>query len=362
MPSPPIPSAEHPLKIQEFGRETPPAVTVITAAFNAAPFLEQTLASALSQTFTDFELLVVDDGSTDRTAHIAESFARTDPRIRVVRQRNAGTAAARNTAMARARADLFAILDSDDVWFPSHLAEQVRILRQHPDIGVLAANAINLGGELDGQLLLPSSRPCDLKDLSLEELIRAEDSMSIMAMFRRDVADALGGFDRNLRRSEDYDFWLRAADAGFRIAVNMRPLGLYRRRPDSLSADEPRMLEGISLVLTKLRQQCADRDEIVSTIDRQLTNIAERAMRAHAREALLHHDREQLALHIGALAGATGAMRYRVAKWLTAYAPTTIWWAYRCKQRLAGLGIRPTRRDRATWTSQQVAQRADFQG
>ena len=186
--------------------------------------------------------------------------------------------------------------------------------------------------------------------------------MSIMALFRREVVNAVGGFDPTLRRSEDYDFWLRAADAGFRVAVNMKPLGLYRRRPDSLSADESYMLHGINIVLRKLRQHCADRPELVSIIDRQLAAIGERALRADARDALLQHDRQRLALHIGALAGSTGAMRYRVAKWLSDYAPTTIWWAYRCKQRLPFFGIRRARRDRVTWTSQHAAHRPDFQG
>src|SRR4051812_36016886 len=111
MSSPQIPSADRQLKTRECGSDTPPEVSVITAAFNAAPFLEQTLTSALAQTFTDFELLLIDDGSTDDTADIAEAFAQMGPRIKVVRQRNSGLAAARNRALARGRGAVFAILD-----------------------------------------------------------------------------------------------------------------------------------------------------------------------------------------------------------------------------------------------------------
>jgi len=355
MSSPQIPSADRQLKTRECGSDTPPEVSVITAAFNAAPFLEQTLTSALAQTFTDFELLLVDDGSTDDTPHIAEAFAQMDSRIKVIRQRNSGVAAARNLALARGRGALFAILDSDDVWLPTYLSEQVAILKHDPDISVLAGNAINLGGPLDGQPLLTCPGEPTLKHLSLKELICAEDSMSIMAVFRRVVAETLGGFDITLRRNEDYDFWLRAADAGFRVVVNTKPLGLYRRRPDSLSADELRMLQGVSGVLRNFRPHCADRPELESAIDRQLAALAERGIRANARAALLQHDRAGLALHIGDLAAATGAVRYRVAKWLSDHAPTIIWWAYRCKQTVGGFSRKRARRDHQASTSPYVA-------
>jgi hypothetical protein len=362
MSSPDVSSAEHQLNMKECGADNPPAVTIITAAFNSAPFLEQTLTSVLAQTFSDFELLLIDDGSTDETPAIAETFARTDRRIKVIRQKNGGTAAARNTALAGARGALFAILDSDDVWFPTYLAEQVAVLTNHPEIDVLAANALNLGGAFDGQPLLAYSGQPTLKHVSLKTLVRAEDSMSIMAMFRREVAERLAGFDANLRRSEDYDFWLRAADAGFRIVVNTKPLGLYRRRPDSLSADELRMLQGVITVLRKLQPHCATRPELASAIDQKLVALTQRAMLANARAALLQHDREGLALHIGALAVATGAVRYRVAKWLSDHAPTTIWWAYRCKRALGSFSKKRSRHDDVIWTSQHAAHRADVQG
>ena len=358
MPSPQTPSAKTQLKTHQCGSAAKPAVTVITAAFNSAAFLEQTLTSALAQTFRDFELIVVDDGSTDDTSGIAEAFIHIDPRIKLVHQRNSGVAAARNAAMARGHGALFAILDSDDIWLPTYLEEQLGIMERHPDISVLAANAVNLGGPLDGQPLLRCAGPT-LRQLSLRELIRAEDSMSIMAVFRRDVVDTLGGFDASLLRNEDYDFWLRAAHAGFRIAVNTRTLGLYRRRPDSLSADEVRMLHGVSAVLRKLRLDCTDRPELTSTIDRKLASLAQRAMRANARAALLQHDRDGLARHIGALASTTGAVRYRVAKWLSDYVPTSIWWAYRCKQSLAGFRRKRGRHDHMTSTSPRATHRTD---
>src|SRR5437879_1424517 len=123
-----------------------PAVSIITPAYNAEPYLAETVRSVLAQTFGDFEMIIVDDGSTDGTAAVAQRFAEGDSRIRVVRQRNAGISGARNTAMAQAKAPIFALLDSDDIWFPNYLDEQLRLLSESPGVGVASANAVNLGG------------------------------------------------------------------------------------------------------------------------------------------------------------------------------------------------------------------------
>lgn len=317
------------------GDSPAPAVSIITPAYNAARYIEHTLESAVRQTFGDFELLIVDDGSTDQTLEIAERYAARDSRIVVSRQSNRGIASARNAAMARARGRYFALLDSDDLWFPTYLAEQIAILEQRPDIDVLSANALNFGGIKDGEPLLPVSNYWDIRPVTLLRLVEVEDSMSILSVFRREVSAAIGVFDESLRRSEDYDFWLRAATAGFSIAINPRPLGLYRRRPDSLSADEALMLEAMRRPLNKVRQTCLHRPEVQAAVDRQLARIAERGLVAHARHALLTGDMPRLISHFSALAEATGASRYRVAGWLTGRLPLTIRLAYLAKRTLS---------------------------
>jgi cellulose synthase/poly-beta-1,6-N-acetylglucosamine synthase-like glycosyltransferase len=309
-----------------------PLVSVLTPAYNSAKFIRQTLESALSQTFTNFEMIVIDDGSTDDTRLIADSYAARDPRFRVISQPNGGIAAARNSGMRVARGQYFALLDSDDVWLPCYLADQLAILAAHPEIAVLSANAINFGGVFDGTPLL-ATWPRRIRHVSLLELVAVEDSLCILSIFRREVSDAIGGFDATLRRSEDYDLWLRAAAAGYRIAVNPQPLGLYRRRPDSVSADEVLMLEAMKAPLLKIRRLCPDRPDVVLEVDRQLARVARRSLRAAARSALIDGDMAELRRHLAALATETGAVRYRLAGWLAGTAPSVIAGAYACKQK-----------------------------
>src|SRR4051812_39209032 len=105
-----------------------PVVSIIMPAYNVAPYIGDAIRSALAQTYTDFELIVVDDGSKDDTAALAREFARTDRRVRLVQQANRGLAGARNTALRAATGEFFALLDSDDIWEPSFLAEQLAVL------------------------------------------------------------------------------------------------------------------------------------------------------------------------------------------------------------------------------------------
>src|SRR5260221_12096291 len=129
-----------------------PLVSIITPAYHAEPYLLETVESVFDQTMGDFELLIVDDGSSDGTLSLATELARRDDRIRVTSGPNRGPAAARNDAMRRARGRFFALLDSDDRWFPDYLSAQLRIL-DGSDAAIVTANAINSGGPFNGQSL-----------------------------------------------------------------------------------------------------------------------------------------------------------------------------------------------------------------
>jgi glycosyltransferase involved in cell wall biosynthesis len=303
-----------------------PQVTIITPAYNAEASLGAALDSALHQSMSDFELIVVDDGSTDTTAAVAESWAARDRRVRVIRQPNGGSAIARNTAIHAARGEFLALLDSDDLWMPDFLANQLAILFEQSHIDIVSANAINLGGEFDGTPYKPVSN--GWAPLSLLELIEVEDSVCIMSVFRRRVVELTGGFTPSVRDNEDYDFWLRAACAGCAIAFNARPSGYYRRRPDSKSANEPRMLAGIIGVLDNVRALCAGRPAELAAINRQIARFGRQRLLFAGKTALFRGDFAEAAGIFGQLDAPDAGYRDRAIARIGRRLPRLVLWAY----------------------------------
>lgn len=262
-----------------------PSVSVIVPAYNVEPYLAETLDSILAQTYRDFEIVIVNDGSTDGTPGIAERYrAMYADRIVLVSQSNRGLAAARNAALAAAHGAVFALLDSDDTWAPGFLEAQMRIFAANPGIAIVTGNAVNRGGPGDGLPARPVDDPRPAPDL--REILADETAVFIMAVFRRTVADAIGGFDERFRTNEDYDFWIRAAQAGFRFARNTTPLGFYRRHANSLSASDVRMLTGILRVYRKALLTCPTGSPERSIVERQIARFDRQRLAAEARAAL----------------------------------------------------------------------------
>ena len=299
-----------------------PAVSVIMPAFNVAPYVGDAIRSALAQTYTDFELIVVDDGSKDGTADVVGQLAREDRRIHLVQQSNRGLAGARNAALRAARGEFFALLDSDDLWEPDFLEEQMAILEAHPRVDIVTGNGWCLGGARHGQLARPFPDPRPEPDLA--SIIGDEWSVFIMSVFRRSVYTTIGAFDENMRSNEDYDFWLRAAVAGLTFRRNDRPLGHYRVRTDSLSASDVRMLSGILYVYTKLRPVIAGRPREMSILDRQIRRFEAEWIAAEARLAIEIADFEAAREHLGALHARRGGAALGLARLLARWAPRTL--------------------------------------
>jgi glycosyltransferase involved in cell wall biosynthesis len=314
-----------------------PAVSIITPAFNAAPFLGHTIESALAQTFQDFELLIADDGSRDDTVELAREWARRDPRVSVLTGANGGTSAARSRAMQRARGSYFALLDSDDIWFPTFLAAQMAIFDRHPEADLVTGNAYNLGGPFDGQPLIPVTAGCT--PLSLLDIIENENAVCIMSVFRRSVFDRLGGFDADLWYAEDYDYWMRAALAGFTFIRNPAPLALYRRRGESKSADEAASLRGGIRVLERARAHCDHLPVEQAAIDRQLAWFRERLLIASARMHLLRREFADATRSFERLHALTDNVSARLMAHISRRAPRALLWAYQARA-----ALRATRR------------------
>lgn len=299
-----------------------PTVSILMPAYNVEPYIGAAIRSALAQTYTDFELIVVDDGSKDGTADVARALAREDDRIHLVQHANRGLAGARNSAIRASRGSFFALLDSDDLWEPSFLAEQMAIMDAHPEVDIVTGNGWCLGGAKDSQLArpYPDTRPAP----DLASIIGDEWAVFIMSVVRRRVYTAIGGFDEEMRSNEDYDFWLRAAVAGFTFYRNDRPLGYYRIRTDSLSASDVRMLRGILHVYTKLRPAISDLPHEMATLDRQISRFEAEWIAAEARLAIEIADFEAARQHLGALHARRGGTALVVARLLARWAPRTL--------------------------------------
>lgn len=267
-----------------------PVLSVITPAYNVEPYLARCIESVLSQTLRDLELVVVDDGSTDGSAAIIAEFAARDERVRGFRGPNRGVSHARNVAMQHARGRYFAFLDGDDEWDPTFAQTLVRVLDKQPNVAVVTGNALNLGGGvLDGRPVRPW--PAEPREIRFVDMIEHEDSVFIQSVFRREVYETIGGFNESLFRSEDYEFWLRAAAGGFTFLTHPEPLGKYRRRSGSLTTNQDGMFEDIMKVLASARGfRHRARAEELGAIDRQLERLQCEFLLTKAKAAMLRRD------------------------------------------------------------------------
>jgi glycosyltransferase involved in cell wall biosynthesis len=208
---------------------TVPAVSVVIAAHNQAAWLDQAIASVRAQHREDWELVVVDDGSTDGTAEVVARHG-DDPRIRCLRQARQERAAARNRGIAESSGDLVAFLDADDVWLPEKLARQLAVLAEEPG----AAFCYTLARFIDAQgNPLPVRKPPHaLRGRIFPQLMRANRIILSSVVVRRAALEQVGLFDPTIRplRCEDWDLWLRLA-RGFSVAVVDEELTLYRQHP-----------------------------------------------------------------------------------------------------------------------------------
>jgi glycosyltransferase involved in cell wall biosynthesis len=307
-------------------RSTAPLVSIITPAFNSARYIAETVTSALAQTFTDFELIVADDGSTDDTIDVVLRTAAGDPRVLVVTPSHGGPATARNAAFAVSQGRFIALLDSDDVWMPEYLTAQLDIAGRCPGLGVVTANAINLGGDLDGRPLWPSTD--GVRTISIADLIVEENAVCIMSVFRREALERVGGFDPRFNGNEDYEFWLRTANAGFGIVQHRRPLGYYRRRAGSVSSDDVRTISGMIRVLESASEWSGPIERELDVIGYKIAQLRDELTRARLRASLSRSDGDDAALQLKDLSELRGSVCLAIAAKVTKVWPQLLVRAY----------------------------------
>lgn len=233
-----------------------PRISVVIPAYNVAPYIGETLASVFAQTFTDYEVILVNDGSLD-TENLERALEPYAGRLRYLKQENAGASAARNQGLRTARGDLIAFLDADDLWLPNYLEEQLKFLREH-DCDLVCADAMIFGDSPDAgrtymESLMETAPP--VGEVTFLDLVSGERSLITSGVLaRRKLIFEVGLFDEALRNAQDFDLWLRLARHGARLAYHRQLLLRYRGRTNSLTGDATNSLTRELRVLDKIEQ------------------------------------------------------------------------------------------------------------
>lgn len=288
---------------------TAPTVSVILPTFNRAATLDRSIESVLRQTYDDFELVVVDDGSTDDTGDVVDRFD--DGRIRYLEHdENRGASAARNTGIAEARGEYVAFQDSDDEWHPEKLAKQMAAFRQAPDtVGVVYTGCWRT--ENGVEKYLPYDGVESTEGDVQRSLVRRNFIPTPVAVVRRDCFERVGGFDERAPPLDDWELWLRISDR-FEFRLVDEPLVTGRVRTDSISRDRRALVDARKRIVEKHRDKF-DRDSLAT----HLFYIGHGAMKVgetgRGRKYLAKASKtEPHPLYVGALFVATlGAGAYR---------------------------------------------------
>lgn len=272
-----------------------PLVSVVIPAYNPGHYLDEAIQSVIAQTFTDWECIVVDDGSTEDLSRVEKM----DPRVRLIRQLNRGLAVARNAGIAGTIGELIALLDADDLWVPSKLATQVPGMLVDLEIGLsyTAFSFIDIGGKVIG------SGWAEPRLNYLEMLGKPGGPLPSATVLRRAALQLVGGFDPFHQGHEDLDVWLKVARF-FKISFLPEKLTLYRLAEGNMSKKYEMMHDSITDVLRKHESMAHARgDAAALRAARALRrpNRLEYGKQAYeaARRSLRGGDFRGVALHLG---------------------------------------------------------------
>jgi glycosyltransferase involved in cell wall biosynthesis len=264
-----------------------PRVAVIIPSYNTAKYIAETLDSVFAQTYKNYEPIVVNDGSPD-TPELEKVLAPYMSRIRYLTRPNGGLAAARNTGIRSADTELIALLDSDDIWEPDYLENQVSFLLANPQFDLVYGDATFFGSELSGRRFM------ELNDsngqVTFRSLICRECNVMVSVLVRRECLVEANLFDEKLRRCEDFDMWGRFLKAGFKIGYHRKVLMKYRRHSSSLSADAVGMMQSLIQVFEKFRAELQLTSEETETLERQLQHAEAEKLFYQGKSAFLTGD------------------------------------------------------------------------
>jgi len=311
-PEAPLPIADRPSSPSEI------TFSVCLAAYQVAPWIDKAIESVLSQTHPAQEIIVCDDGSTD---DLDRALARYRGKIILLQQENRGVAAARNAATRVATAQFVVFLDSDDRFLPRRLERLAELAVARPDLDVLTTDAfIEVNGEVIGSYYTETNRFVTTDQR--KGILEANFLFGLLAV-RRDVLQAVGGFDESMRATSDWDCWIRLIFAGSGAGMIDEPLAVYTLRANSITSARIRLLRGRVAALTKAHDRTDLTPEELGAVRRSLV-AAERALAVgEVHEALVSDasDARIRALHV--VFGGGFLLRTRAKAFAAAVAPRT---------------------------------------
>jgi Glycosyl transferase family 2 len=264
-----------------------PLVSVIIPAFNAAGHIVAALDSVFAQEFSDYEVILTNDGSPD-TERLEQAIEPYRSRIIYLKQENRGPSSARNLGIRRARGQWLAFLDSDDTWLPQYLGEQFRFLRGEPALDMLYCDA-TLEGDSSAigktfMQVCPSTGPVTFESVLVEQT----QVLTSGTIVRRRSVESAGLFDEDIRHSEDHDLWLRIVHSGGKVAYQRQALLRRNVRPNSQGSAPGALYAGEMQSLKKL-------DRILDLTPQTRALLAERLRSVQAELALIEGKRLLLA-------------------------------------------------------------------
>lgn len=224
-------------------------ISVVTPTYNRPELLINSVNSVLSQTYSDFELIVIDDCSSDNTPGVLKGFR--DERLKVIRNSsNKGIAAVRNIGVTSSQGKYIAFLDDDDEWLPDKLEKQIRIMENSPEsLGCVYSGCLTTGP--DGSEIVSTSIP-RYRNKVLNELLLENFITTSTTLVKKSSIEKAGLFDEDIPYGEDYDMWIRIAE-DFEFDFAPEPLTKYRIHPNSITRNYAKVINGIEKILSKHR-------------------------------------------------------------------------------------------------------------
>jgi teichuronic acid biosynthesis glycosyltransferase TuaG len=255
------------------------SVSIIMPAYNAEKYIEESILSAVNQTYRNWELIIINDGSTDNTRAIAEKFSNQDKRIKVVNQQNKRLGGARNTGIQNSTGEWIAFLDSDDLWEPAKLEKQIQATKAFPNVDVIYTAGWTLN-EDDLNTLTPYDSPAgNFTGSEMYNVLLAGNVIPVLSVLvKKNIINKIGDQEENpfFHGCEDWDYWFRMAIQGANFYGMDEKLFYYRRHGSNMSGNSLQIAQAAVLLKNfggSLENRHEIRSELKKTVNPLITRL-----------------------------------------------------------------------------------------